>query len=90
MKTFGSHSLLLFILFLIAGGMLGGILGDVVSGMHLGNLMPMMYQHYEIFNIQHVDLNLYIMQIQFGIRFAPNILSVLGIIIAFIVFRRLR
>ncbi len=70
--------------------MLGGILGDVVSGMHPSNLMPMMYQHYEIFNIQHVDLNLYIMQIQFGIRFAPNMLSILGIIIAFIVFRRLR
>lgn len=90
MKTVGSHSFLLFILFLLAGGILGGILGDVASSMHPGNLMPILSQHYEIFNIQNVDLNLYIMQIRFGIRFAPNVLSILGIIVAFIVFRRIR
>ncbi len=89
MKTFGSHNLLLFVLFLAVGGMMGGILGEALSGIHLGNLMPIISQHYEIFNIQNVDLNLYIMQIKFGIRFAPNILSILGIILAFIIFRRI-
>lgn len=68
---------------------MGGILGEALSGIHLGNLMPIISQHYEIFNIQNVDLNLYIMQIKFGIRFAPNILSILGIILAFIIFRRI-
>ena len=51
--------------------------------------MPLLSQHYEIFNIQNVNLNLYVMQIQFGIHFAPNLLSILGIILAFLIFRRL-
>ena len=49
--------------------------------------MPMLSQHYEIFNIQNVDLNLYIMQINFGIRFAPNLLSILGIFVALFIYR---
>lgn len=87
MKSFGSHGVLLLILFLLAGGLLGGILGEVLSGIQLGNLMPMLSQHYEIFNIQNVDLNLYIMQITFGIRFAPNLLSILGIFVALFIYR---
>lgn len=89
MKNFGSHSFLPCILFLAAGGILGGILGDAASG-QLGSFMPIVSQHYEIFNVQHVNLNLYIMQINFGIHFAPNILSILGIILAFFLFRRIQ
>ena len=87
MKSFGSHGVLLLILFLLAGGLLGGILGEVLSGIQLGDLMPMLSQHYEIFNIQNVDLNLYIMQINFGIHFAPNLLSILGIFVALFIYR---
>ncbi len=87
MKSFSSNGTLLFILFLVAGGLLGGVLGDALSGIQLGNLLPMLSQHYEIFNIQHVNVNLYIMEIQFGIRFAPNLLSIFGICIAVFLYR---
>ena len=85
MKVLGTHSVLLFILFIVVGG----ILGELLSHVSFGSLMPLLSQHYEIFNIQNVNLNLYVMQIQFGIHFAPNLLSILGIILAFLIFRRL-
>ncbi|MCH4188006.1 MAG: DUF4321 domain-containing protein [Megasphaera sp.] len=87
MKPFAAHGVLLCILFLVVGGILGGILGDVLSGASFGNVLPLVSQHYEIFNIQHVDLNLYVMEIQFGIRFAPNLLSIIGIFVALFIFR---
>ena len=89
MKVLGTHSVPLFILFIVVGGILGGILGELLSHVSFGSLMPLLSQHYEIFNIQNVNLNLYVMQIQFGIHFAPNLLSILGIILAFLIFRRL-
>lgn len=70
---------------------LGGILGDVLEGMPMfGNVMPLLSQHYEIFNIQHVNINLYVMEIQFGIHVAPNILSIIGIFLALFIFRHVR
>lgn len=80
MKGVDSKGILLCMVFLIVGGILGGILGDVLEGMPMfGNVMPLLSQHYEIFNIQHVNINLYVMEIQFGIHVAPNILSIIGI-----------
>lgn len=87
MRSFDPHGIVMGILFLVVGGILGGILGDALSGVNLGSIVPSLSRHYEIFNIQHVDLNLYIMEIQFGIRFAPNLLSIIGIILALVIFR---
>lgn len=80
------------ILFLVVGGILGGILGDAVSGVQIGNvnIMPILSQHYEIFNVQNVEINLYIMELKFGIRFAPNLLSIGGIFLALFIFRHVR
>ena len=44
--------------------------------------MPFLTETYEIFHIQNIALNLGIMQIHFGIRFAPNLISILGILVA--------
>lgn len=87
MRVFGARGVLLLVLFLLAGGLLGGILGEVLSDVQIGNVMPMLSRHFEIFNIQNVDLNLYIMQVNFGIRFAPNLLSIIGIFIALFIYR---
>ncbi len=91
MKGVDSKGILLCMVFLIVGGILGGILGDVLEGMPMfGNVMPLLSQHYEIFNIQHVNINLYVMEIQFGIHVAPNILSIIGIFLALFIFRHVR
>lgn len=75
----GFFSLLLF---LAAGALIGGILGQVLGSANLVGLMPFLMETYEIFHIQNIALNLGILQIHFGIRFAPNLISILGILVA--------
>lgn len=69
-------------LFLAAGALIGGILGQLMSGANLVGLMPFLTDTYEIFDIEKISLNLGIMQIHFGIRFAPNLISIMGILVA--------
>lgn len=88
MKARGSYGIGILILFLVLGGILGGILGELLSALSFTSLMPLLSQHYEIFNLQNVDLNLYVLEIKLGLRFAPNLLSLIGILIAFFIFRR--
>lgn len=91
MRGVDFKGIILFVVFLIVGGILGGILGDVFAGMPmLDSILPILSHHYEIFNIQHVNMNLYIMEIQFGIHVAPNILSILGVVLAWFIFRHVR
>ena len=91
MKASGTRGVLILILFILVGGIRGGMAGDLFtgSGVSLGNLMPLLTRQFEIFSIQNVDLNLYIMQIRFGLHFAPNLLSLIGIICACFIFRRI-
>ena len=88
MKAAGSKGALFLILFLVAGGILGGIIGDVLSSLNIVSIMPALTKHYEIFNIQNVRLNLYILELSFGIHFAPNLLSIIGILGAVFIYRR--
>ncbi len=91
MKTPGSHSLLFFFIFLIVGGILGGIVGEALYAVPaLKGILPVLTQHYEILNIQNIHLNLYLMELQFGIHLAPNMLSIIGVILAAILFRHLQ
>ena len=88
MKTPGSHSVLFFFIFLIVGGILGGIVGEALYAVPaLKGILPALTQHYEILNIH---FNLYLMELQFGIHLAPNMLSIIGVILAAILFRHLQ
>ena len=71
-----------FLLFLAAGALIGGILGQLMGSADFVGLMPYLTQTFEIFNLQDIFLNLGIMQFHFGIRFAPNLISIAGILIA--------
>lgn len=89
-KPAGSYSMILWILFILVGGILGGIIGDIVTAnVQIGSVIPMLSQHHEILTIQQINLNLYVMEIQFGIHFAPNLFSLLGMILAAVIFRRM-
>lgn len=78
----------MLILFLFVGAILGGVLGEVLSSVSLAGIMPFLVRQYVLLDIANVHLNLFILEIDFGIRFAPNLLSVLGIILAAWLFRR--
>ena len=76
-------------LLIIDGGILGGIIGEVLSGLSFGSIMPDLVRHYEIFNIHNVTLNLYVMVLTLGIHFSPNLLSNIGILVALFIYRRI-
>ena len=71
-----------FLLFLAAGALIGGMLGQFLGSGDFAPLMPFFTETFEIFNLKDIALNLGIMQIHFGIRFAPNLISIVGILIA--------
>lgn len=86
---FTSRGIFVLLLVLIGGAIIGGLLGQVLSSVSLSGIVPYMTETYEIFNIQDLYLNLFVFQIRFGIRFAPNLISILGILIAAWLYDRL-
>lgn len=82
MRIGGSHGVVSLCLFLAAGALLGAIIGQLLDHASLAGVMPYLTQTYEIFNFKDLYLNLAIIQIHFGLRFAPNLISIIGILIA--------
>ena len=77
------------ILFVIIGAILGGILGELMRSVDaLQSLIPYLVQTYPVFDMQPVTINLYVIRLTFGLAFAPNLISILGIVLAIVLFRR--
>ena len=79
---FGGHGLFSLLLFLVCGALIGGIIGQVLSQVSLSGMIPYLTKTYEIY------LNLAVIDIHFGIRFAPNLISIFGILLAAWVYKR--
>ncbi|HMM22805.1 MAG TPA: DUF4321 domain-containing protein [Selenomonadales bacterium] len=75
-------------LFLILGAVLGGILGELIAGWSLGGITPFLVKTFPIFDQPPVTINLYIIQLVIGLSLHPNLISLLGVIAAYFVFRR--
>lgn len=89
--THPGHGFGYLLVFLLIGGILGGIAGEALYAVPaLQSIMPALAKHYEIFNIQNVQFNLYVMEVQFGLHLAPNLLSLAGMLLAVLVYRRFR
>ena len=54
----------------------------------LAGVMPYLVKQYVLIDVSNIRLDLYILTLDFGIRFAPNLLSIIGIFIAAWLFRR--
>ena len=89
MRWSGTRGILMLLLFLFVGALLGGILADFLGSVSFSGIMPYLVRQYTLLDLQNIHLNLLILEIDFGIRFAPNLLSVIGMMIAVWVFRRL-
>lgn len=83
-----SKGFLPLLLFLAAGALIGGILGQLLEGANFVSLMPYLTRTFEIFDLKDIILNLGILQLHFGIRFAPNLISIIGILIAFWLYKK--
>lgn len=76
-------------LFVVVGAILGGILGELMKGVDaLQGVIPYLVQTYPVFNMQPATMNLYVLQVTAGFSFAPNLMSILGIVLAVWLFRR--
>ena len=77
------------ILLIIIGAILGGILGELLKNVpSLAGLMPFLVTTYPIFDMTPVTINLYVMKLTIGGSFMPNLMSMLGIILAIVLDRR--
>ena len=76
------------LLFLVCGALIGGIIGQVLSQVSLSGMIPYLTKTYEIFDFKDIYLNLAVIDVHFGIRFAPNLISIFGILLAAWVYKR--
>ena len=77
------------ILFIVIGAILGGILGELLKGVHaLSGVMPYLVTTYPVFDIAPFTVNLYVLRFTMGLAFAPNLMSILGVVLAVFLFRK--
>jgi hypothetical protein len=76
-------------MFFLAGAIIGGLLGEVIAGSPaLAWLAPYVTKKYVIFDMSPASINLFIAQIKFGFTLQPNLISVIGVVVAMFLFRR--
>lgn len=76
-------------LLLITGAIVGGILGELAaSSSLLSGVAPYLIKPFPVFDLPPVTINLYVIKLVIGFALYPNLMSVLGIIAAIMLFRR--
>ena len=86
MATKSERNFWILVLFILSGLVIGGLLGELA-----GNIEFLWWLGYgESFGLSSpIVLNLNVLQITFGLTFKINIASILGVIIAVIVYRKI-
>ena len=59
-----------------------------IDQLALQGLVPYLVHTYPVFDMDPATINLYVIKLTFGISFAPNLMSILGIVLAIFLFRR--
>lgn len=76
-------------LFMITGAVLGGILGEIIAtSSMLSGVAPYLVKTFPIFDLPPVTINLYVIKLAIGFALYPNLISILGMIIAIFLYRR--
>lgn len=77
------------ILFVIIGAILGGILGEFLKNVpSLEGVMPYLVTTFPVFDMAPVTIDLYVIRLTVGLAFMPNLMSMLGIVVAIALYRR--
>ena len=79
----------LCVLYVVVGAILGGLLGELIkmSDM-LSGVAPYLVTTYPVFDMAPVTVNLYVLQFTLGLSFAPNLMSILGVVLAIYLFKK--
>ncbi|WP_246105517.1 DUF4321 domain-containing protein [Sporomusa termitida] len=79
----------MMVLFLLTGAVVGGILGELAASITLfADVVPYLIKPFPVFDLPPVAINLYVIKVVIGFALYPNLMSILGIIAAIILFRR--
>ena len=79
----------MFVLFVVVGAILGGIIGELMRQVDaFSGVIPYLVTTYPVFNIEPFTVNLYVIQLTLGLSCAPNLMSILGIVLAVFRFRK--
>ena len=81
------RSNLMFILLLLTGIVLGGLIGELASS--VPSLSFLNYGKSFILGDPYFVLDLYIVKLTFGLMFRLNVSVIIGIILAIIIYRKL-
>lgn len=80
----------IFILFLITGAVFGGILGELISHSDIvAGFAPYLVKTFLVLDVPPVTINLYVVRFMLGFALQPNLISILGMIVAILLYRRL-
>ncbi len=89
MARLGGRGFGFCILYIVIGAILGGILGELLKGVGvLSGIMPYLVTAYPVFDISPFTINLYVIRLTIGLGFAPNLVSILGVVLALFLFRK--
>lgn len=76
-------------LFIVTGAIVGGMIGEALQATQvLGGSTKFLIQRYEVFSVPPATLDFYVMKISAGFDFRPNLVSILGMIIALFILDR--
>ena len=79
----------MLLLFLMTGAVLGGILGELVSNVDtLASWSPYLVKTFLVLDVPPVSINLYVVKFMLGFALQPNLISILGMIAALLLFKR--
>ncbi len=79
----------MFVLFLVTGAMLGGILGELIADSPtMAGIAPYLVKKYHIFDMAPATINLFVIQLKAGLTLQPNLISVIGMVLAGVIFKR--
>lgn len=79
----------LLILFLATGAVVGGILGELISRSDvLVGVAPYLTKTFLVLEVPPVTINLYVVKFIVGFALQPNLISILGMVVAVLLFRR--
>ncbi|WP_233541573.1 DUF4321 domain-containing protein [Mitsuokella sp. AF33-22] len=90
MSRFGGRGYGMCILFIVIGAVLGGMLGELLKSVPaLSGVMPSLTASFPIFAMESpVTIDLYVIRLTLALSFTPNIMSMLGIIVAVVLYRK--
>ena len=82
-KSYGT-----LVLYVVIGAILGGLLGELLSGVDaLSSLMPYLKNPYPVINVVPSVIDIYVISLTVGFSFSPNLMSIIGVVIAVWIFR---